>query len=397
MRFALRGLRGAADISLLTESESTTTPVPVNESTTELTDATILIVDDQEANIALLEAVLGDEGYTNLRCSTDSRDALPLFRELNPDLVLLDLHMPHLDGFAVMEQLQSCIPPDAYVPILILTADADAEVKRRALTGGAKDFLSKPLDFDEVTARIRNLLETRRLHLQLQERNRVLEEATKALDAERQLSERLLLNVLPRSIAERLKRNTGIIADSFPEATVLFADIVRFTPLSQRLSPEEVVNWLNEVFSAMDRLAEQHGLETIKTIGDAYMVVSGLPNPRPDHAEAAAEVALAFCEEISNRTAPGGEPLRMRIGMHRGPVVAGVIGTRKFAYDLWGDTVNTASRMETHGASGAIHVTEATYERLRHRFRFEERGEVDIKGIGSMRTYFLTGRAGAER
>jgi class 3 adenylate cyclase len=126
------------------------------------------------------------------------------------------------------------------------------------------------------------------------------------------------------------------------------------------------------------------------------MVVSGLPNSRPDHAEVAAEVALAFCEEISSRTAPDGEPLRMRIGMHSGPVVAGVIGTRKFAYDLWGDTVTTASRMETHGASGAIHVTEATYERLKHRFRFEERGEVDIKGIGTMRTYFLTGRSNGE-
>ena len=364
------------------------------DPTANLKDATILIVDDQEANIALLEALLAEEGYTELHSTTDSRQALPLFQSLPVDLVLLDLHMPHLDGLAVMEQLQVCIPPDEYVPILVLTADASTEVRRRALTGGARDFLSKPLDFDEVSARIRNLLQTRRLHQQLQERNHVLEEATRALDAERQLSERLLLNVLPRSIAERLKRNTGVIADSFGEATVIFADIARFTPISLRLSAEEVVVWLNEVFSSMDRLSEQHGLETIKTIGDAYMVASGLPTPRPDHAEAAAEVALAFRDDMAHRTAPDGEPLRIRIGMHTGPVVAGVIGTRKFTYDLWGDTVNTASRMESHGVNGAIQVTQATHDRLRDRYLFEERGEVEIKGIGSMRTYFLTGKKG---
>ena len=358
----------------------------------DLKEATILIVDDQEANIALLEALLAEEGYLHVHSTVDPREALSLFQSLSVDLVLLDLHMPHLDGFAVMEQLQQEIPPDAYVPILILTADASADVKRRGLTGGAKDFLSKPLDFEEVTARIRNLLETRCLHLQLQQRNQVLHEATRALEAERQLSERLLLNVLPRSIAERLKRNPGIVADSFADATVVFADIARFTPIASRMTPEEVVSWLNGVFSAMDRLAAEHGLETIKTVGDAYMFVSGLPNAREDHAETAAEVALSFRDEMATRTAPDGDPLRIRIGMHTGPVVAGVIGTRKFTYDLWGDTVNTASRMESHGSSGAIHVSQETYERLRHRYQFEERGEVEIKGIGKMRTYFLTGR-----
>jgi adenylate cyclase len=358
-----------------------------------LKEAAILIVDDQEANVALLEALLADQGYTNVRSTTDPRQALAMFRARRVDLVLLDLHMPHLDGFAVMQELAACVPADAYVPILVLTADVSAPVKRRALTEGAKDFLAKPLDYDEVCARIRNLLETRSLYLQLQERNRVLEEATRALDAERQLSERLLLNVLPRAIADRLKRQPGIIADSFPEATVVFADIVQFTPLSARLTAEELVTWLNGVFSAMDQLAEAHGLETIKTIGDAYMVVSGLPRARPDHAEAAADLALAFREAVATQTAPDGEPLQVRIGMHTGPVVAGVIGTRKFTYDLWGDTVNTASRMEAQGVSGAIHVTEATYAPLRQGYRFEARGEVDVKGIGPMRTYFLTGKA----
>jgi len=362
-----------------------------------LKGAAILIVDDQEANVALLEAFLYDEGYTNVHSTTDARQALPLFRAVSPDLVLLDLHMPHLDGFAVMRELQDWIRPDAYLPILVLTADAGAEVKRRALTGGARDFLSKPLDFEEVSARIRNLLETRSLHLQLQQRNQVLEEATRALDAERRLSEQLLLNVLPESIAERLKQSLGTIADSFDEATVLFADIARFTPIASRLAPEEVVVWLNQVFSSMDRLAAQFGLETIKTIGDAYMVASGLPSPRTDHAEAAAEVALGFMEETAVHVAPDGQPLRVRIGMHTGPVVAGIIGTRKFTYDLWGDTVNTASRMESHGVNGCIHVTSTVYERLRHRYTFQDRGEILVKGMGTMRTYFLTGRSATVR
>lgn len=355
-------------------------------------DASILIVDDQEANVALLEVFLLEEGYTRVHVTTDAREALPKFLAEEVDLVLLDLHMPYLDGFAVMEQLHHHIPPDAYLPILVLTADAAPEIKRRALNSGAKDFLSKPLDFDEVSARIRNLLVTRRLHLQLQERNRVLEKATRELDAERLLSERLLLNVFPRSIAERLKQNTGTIADHFPEATVLFADICGFTPISARLTSDRVVQWLTEVFSVMDRLAEAHGLETIKTVGDAFMVASGLPDPRPDHAEAAAELALAIRDELAAHLAPDGEPLQVRIGVHTGPVVAGVIGTRKSTYDLWGDTVNTASRMESHGLGGAIHVSARTYERLRSRYQFEERGEVEVKGIGLMPTYFLTGR-----
>ncbi len=358
-----------------------------------LKSATILIVDDQQANVELLEAVLADEGYTNIHGTTDSRQAVPLFRALAPDLVLLDLHMPHQDGFAVMEQMCESIPPDAYVPILVLTADISPEAKRRALSEGARDFLSKPFDFDEVSARIRNLLETRLLHLQLEDRNRRLAQAMQDLDAKRELSERLLLNVLPRPIADRLKREEdGIIADSFPEATVLFADIVDFTSIAAGLAPEAVVIWLNDVFSFLDRLAERHGLEKIKTIGDCYMAVSGLPTPRSDHAEAAAELALALCNEMAGRAAPHGGPLRMRIGIHSGPVVAGVIGARKFVYDLWGDTVNIASRMESHGVNGAIQVTEATYQRLRNHYRFEQRGPVEIKGKGPMQTYFLTGK-----
>jgi class 3 adenylate cyclase len=214
----------------------------------------------------------------------------------------------------------------------------------------------------------------------------------RALALEQERSERLLLNVLPAPIAARLKAGEAVIADAFPEVTVLFADLVDFTRSSRRIGPAQVVQALNELFSAFDRLAQRHGLEKIKTIGDAYMVAGGLPTPRPDHAEAIAEMALAMQQEVARRADPSGQPLQVRIGIDTGPVEAGVIGTAKFSYDLWGDTVNTASRMESHGVAGCIQVTARTYARLRDGYRFQRRGPIPIRGMGEMVTYFLLGR-----
>jgi class 3 adenylate cyclase len=216
--------------------------------------------------------------------------------------------------------------------------------------------------------------------------------ARAALDVERQRSERLLLNILPAAIAARLKQSQGVIADGFPDVTVLFADIVNFTPLSEGIAPEAVVQLLDELFSVFDQLAQRHGLEKIKTIGDAYMVVGGLPDPRPDHAQAVAEMALALREEVARHAGPTGRPLQVRIGIDTGPVVAGVIGRSKFSYDLWGDTVNTASRMESQGLAGCIQVTERTYQRLQNSYRFERRGLIQVRGKAAMVTYLLLGR-----
>ena len=212
------------------------------------------------------------------------------------------------------------------------------------------------------------------------------------LDLEREKSERLLLNVLPGSIAARLKQTEGVIADGFSDVTVLFADIVDFTSRSERIAPEQVVEALNDLFSAFDRLARQRGLEKIKTIGDAYMVVGGLPEPRPGHAEAVADMALAMLGEVAGRSDPRGQPLEVRIGIDRGPVVAGVIGASRFSYDLWGDTVNTASRMESHGVPGCIQVTDRAYRRLRDGYQFRRRGPIRVKGKGEVVTWFLVGR-----
>jgi adenylate cyclase len=217
----------------------------------------------------------------------------------------------------------------------------------------------------------------------------LLQYSVRARDAALARSDGLLLNVLPRSIAERLKREPGVIAERYDEVTVLFADVADFTPFAERTSPERVVGVLDEIFSAFDALTERHGLEKIKTIGDAYMVAGGLPEPRADHAEAIAALAIEMQAEFDRVCSALGLGLAIRIGIDSGPVVAGVIGRRKFIYDLWGDTVNTASRMESHGVVGRIQVTEATHQRLADRYRFEERGEIDVKGKGRIKTYLL--------
>lgn len=213
--------------------------------------------------------------------------------------------------------------------------------------------------------------------------------AEEALAEANARSERLLLNILPEPIAERLKAEESPIADRIDEVTVLFADVVGFTPLSQLLSADDVVLLLNRIFSCFDDLCERFGLEKVTTIGDGYVAVSGLPTPRADHISAAADMALAMRETLSQHVVPGHGQLGMRFGLATGSVVAGVIGKRKFRYDLWGDTVNTASRMESHGEPGMIHVTADIYQALADRYDFQPRGEIPIKGKGPMETYFL--------
>jgi class 3 adenylate cyclase len=221
---------------------------------------------------------------------------------------------------------------------------------------------------------------------------RLIERQVHALAAEKARAEELLLNVLPASIAERLKRGQRPIADGFPRVSVLFADIVGFTKMSERVTPVELVDRLNRMFSSFDDLADKLKLEKIKTIGDAYMVAGGLHSHEYDHAHTIAEMALAMQRRALEFSREFAEELSIRIGIHTGPVVAGVIGKRKFIYDVWGDTVNTASRMESHGEPGTVHVSEETRQLLKDMYVLTPRGEISIKGKGVMRTWFLTGR-----
>ncbi len=231
-----------------------------------------------------------------------------------------------------------------------------------------------------------------RMRAALQKSEAALKESYDALAIEHDRAEHLLLNILPPPIAERLKEREGIIAGSFADVTVLFADIVGFTQLSSSIPAEELVRLLDDVFSRFDSLVGAQGLEKIKTLGDAYMLVGGLPTPRPDHAEAVAEVALGMLQEIAAFNARRETSIQIRVGINSGSVVAGVIGRKKFIYDIWGDTVNIASRMESNGLEQSIHVSEECYRRLQPTYEFEERGTIQIKGKGEMRTYFLKRR-----
>ncbi|MBE7493694.1 MAG: adenylate/guanylate cyclase domain-containing protein [Verrucomicrobiaceae bacterium] len=210
---------------------------------------------------------------------------------------------------------------------------------------------------------------------------------------EQERADRLLLNILPEQIARRLKEDPRTIADGFHDVTVLFADLVGFTPMSESMTPSELLRLMDRVFSRFDELVDQFGLEKIKTVGDAYMLAGGLPDPNHSHAEDVAGMALAMLQEVRQIHGPHGEPLSIRIGIATGPVVAGVIGRKKFLYDLWGDTVNTASRMESCAEANTIQVNESTWRRLKDRFRFRERGEIEIKGKGRVATWFLEGSA----
>jgi len=210
--------------------------------------------------------------------------------------------------------------------------------------------------------------------------------------SERERANKLLLNVLPEEIASILKSREGTIADYFDSASVLFADIVGSTPLFSDLEPPEVVDWLNEVFTKFDHLVEKYGLEKIRTIGDNYMVASGVPLPRPDHAKAIVQLALEMLQQLDEIPPRNGKRIKFRIGINSGPLVAGVIGNTKFHYDLWGDTVNIASRMESHGEVGRVHLTQATYELIKDDFECVSRGKIPIKGKEEMETWFLDGR-----
>ena len=326
----------------------------------------ILVVDDAPANIQTLAAILKAEGY-QISVATNGRQALDVVARVHPDLILLDVMMPEMDGFETCERLKASADWHS-IPVIFLTAKTETDDLVRGFELGAVDYVGKPFNAHELLARVST-------HL--------------AVDRLRRENERLLLNILPAPIAERLKAGDEHIADKFADVTVLFADIVGFTPLSAGMPAQEVVELLDALFTRFDQAAQEQGIEKIKTIGDAYMAVCGLPEPCDDHAERALGMAVRMLEIVREFGAERGTPLSVRIGVNSGPVVAGIIGRSKFIYDLWGDTVNVASRMESHGAANTIQVTRAVYERLQDRYPFEARGTVEVKGKGAIETWLL--------
>ena len=390
-------------------------------SRSEIFNAKILIVDDQDFNVRVLDRMLRNTGYTSTTSTTNPLEVCALHRKNRYDLILLDIEMPGMDGFQVMERLKEA-EPDDYLSVLVITSHPDYKI--HALQLGARDFVSIPLDKSEVLARVYNLLEARLLHKEAKSHSKAMGQALDEVEASRKLilsqsaevkrlydrvvaeheaTERLLLNVLPKAIVERLKEQSSIIdgsfplliADSFPDVTVLFADIVGFTKFSAGMGPGKLVVLLNDIFTVFDGIADNRGLEKIKTIGDSYMAVAGVPVLAPDHVTRAAHMALDMMDALEDFNKRNGYSLQMRIGISSGAVVAGVIGRRKFIYDLWGDTVNIASRMESQGVAGRVQMADATRRRLGEQFEMEKRGIIDVKDIGEMHTWFLIGRNGA--
>jgi len=347
----------------------------------------VLVVDDNRVNRIKLARLLERQGH-DVAVAEDGHEALKKLHSQQFDILLLDIVMPGMDGYEVLAQMHAN-EELAAIPVIVISSIDEMQSVVKCIQMGAEDYLPKPFDAVLLRARLQASLEKKRLRdqqkMHLQE-----------LRVEREKSERLLLNILPRPIADRLKQRGGVIADSFESVTVMFADIADFTSLSAGMSPTRLVVLLNEIFSAFDQETARHGLEKIKTVGDEYMVVGGLPLPRPDHTEAVAQLALAIQARCRTFRTDEGKRIEFRIGINTGPVVAGVIGESKFCYDLWGDTVNIASRMTSHGKRNAIQVSESTYQALRDQFVLESRGPITLKGRGPMPAYLLRGRNPAE-
>ena len=344
----------------------------------------ILVVDDNATNRQLLRRRLGRQGHQVTEADNGHVALDLLHQDPGFDIVLLDIIMPEMNGYDALQHIKRD-PQLKHIPVIMLSSLDEIDSVAACIEMGADEYLPRPINPVILQVRLDACLEKKRL------RDRELK-YLEQIRVEKEKSERLLLNILPGPIAERLKAEEGIIVDSFPDATVVFADIVGFTTLSAQISPTALINLLNTIFSAFDRLAERRGLEKIKTIGDAYMAVAGLVDATEHHTVAVADFALDMLEAMEAISVENGRRLQLRVGINTGPVIAGVIGKRKFIYDLWGDTVNTASRMESHGQVDRIHVTAATRERLQGAYDFEARGTIPVKGKGEMETFFLTRR-----
>lgn len=353
--------------------------------------AAILVVDDEASIRHVMTLTLKALGYHNLAEATDGLAALRLLREREFDLVITDFDMPGMDGFALLAEVKND-PFLRHLPVLIASGMNELESVARCIELGAEDYLPKPVNTTILRARVTASLERKRLRDVDRLRLLGLQQEKQLLELEKEKSERLLLNILPEAIADRLKLGERTIAERHADVTVLFADIVNFTALTSSTEPEALVALLNDLFSRFDRLAEAHGVEKIKTIGDCYLAVGGLPVADPNHAENVANLALAFLAAVVQLNQERGTRLEVRIGVNSGPVIAGVIGRKKFTYDLWGEAVNLANRIQSSGLPSQVNVSASTHDHLQGRFQFMERGSVECKGVGKVRTYILMGK-----
>jgi class 3 adenylate cyclase len=337
----------------------------------------VLIVDDIEENLRVLGDTLTQAGFHPLQAKSGER-ALQVAAKARPDLILLDIKMPGMDGFETIERLKAD-PATADIPVIFISALNQIEDKVRGFRSGAVDYVSKPFQKEEVVARVGT-------HLRLRQ-------ALRSVEKERLKSDLLLSALLPEGIAAELKETGKSRPRSFSDVSVLFTDLVDFTSQAAELQPETLIAELNDLVGAFDRIVREHGCERIKTIGDAYFAVCGLPEPDPDHALALCRAALAMRDWLAERNARS--PIRwlMRLGIHSGDAVAGIVGTRRYIYDVFGDTVNLASRLESASEPMRVNVSAVTAGLLAGRLPCSPRGSVEVKGAGPMEMFWVDSEA----
>jgi class 3 adenylate cyclase/CheY-like chemotaxis protein len=348
----------------------------------------ILVVDDNENNRDVLGRRLEREGY-RVSSAENGRRALEMVRSATYDLVLLDIMMPEIDGYQVLSQMKAD-PALCDIPVIMISALDQINSVVRCIETGAEDYLNKPFDPVLLRARIGACLEKKRLRDEQKRKHSELELAIAEAETQRRESESLLRNILPAQIAEELRGRGQVEPRYFEDVTILFADFVGFTRATENLAAEDLVNLLHTYFTSFDKIVGRYGLEKLKTIGDSYMLVGGLPQRNPSHpvdAVLAAFEIVKAVEDLSTEEAPW----KARIGIHTGPVIAGVVGIKKFAFDIWGETVNFSSRMESSGQANRINMSARTYSRVKDFFACESRGQVTTKEGKAYDMYFAKG------
>ncbi len=360
---------------------------------------TLLVADDDRFVHMFIESVFEAEHHDfQIISAFNGKEVCDIAANQKVDLIIMDWEMPVMSGIEALEYLKSD-PAVSDIPVIIITTTGKLQL---AFESGAIDFIRKPLDKTELLVRVKSALSMFKLIKQLVNQAEILEEQSKELELKnRELSEqkeksdKLLLNILPYEIAEQLKNKGVVDAKTYRKVSVLFTDFKGFTKISEKLSPQEIIKELGVFFAKFDEIIGGHFIEKIKTIGDAYMCVGGLPlrnKSNPIDTVLAGLEMQAFANEYNKRkVAEGKEPWNLRIGIHTGRVVAGVIGKKKFAYDIWGDTVNTASRMESAGEIGKVNISGDTYEHIKDYFDCEYRGKIEAKNKGQIEMYFVHG------
>ena len=365
---------------------------PTSGAAQDFSNFKVLVVDDSRTLRLILSESLAALGIRNITLANDGAKALARLKDERFDLMLLDMEMPEMDGLEVLLTLRAESALQS-LSVIVISGISSLERAYKCIENGADDYLPKPFNPVLFKARIFSCFERKRLRDLERNQVQALNLRAERLEYEQLKTEKLMLNIFPKSIAQRLKRGEQLIAGSYPDVSILFGDLIGFTDLSSQMSATELVRLLNDLVTRFDKRAELLGVEKIKTIGDAYMVAAGVPIPRSDHAHICADMGLGMFEDLANFNRENQSVLDMRIGIASGPAVAGVIGYTKYSYDLWGNTVNVASRMESTSLPGRIQLAPTTSVVIQADFDLEEGGQVYCKGLGAVSTHFLLGRS----